>query len=91
MIIKYQQTGIKLKFSIDKRAVYLSNFLPQHPTKLYYYKVLLANCNKISEQNWLDKSASGNLNRSCHSSPMNNVTNKIKQFPQSFILGPKIP
>ena len=73
------------------RRLYFSNSLPLSPAKFYYYNVFLHICYNFSEQNCLDKPVFNNVSRLNHSSPMNNTgTNKIKRFPQLFVLGPQI-
>ena len=67
-------------------------FFPLYPTKSYCWKVFSTISNKISERNCLDRPDFDNVNRLNHSSLMNNtVTNKIKHFPQLFVLGSQIP
>ena len=88
--IKFQQRGIKPKFSIDI-GLYFFNSLPLSPTKSYYSNVFLPLCNNFSEQDCLHKPAADSVSRFNHSFQENNtVGNKIEHFPQLLTLGPQI-
>ena len=88
--IKFQQRGIKPKFSIDI-GLYFFNSLPLSPTKSYYSNVFLPLCNNFSEQDCLHKPAADSVSRFNHSFQVNNtVGNKIEHFPQLLTLGPQI-
>ena len=62
--IKYQQRGVKLKYSIDKKAILHEDyFLLLYPTKSNYEKDFSPILNNISELNYFDESVFNNVNR----------------------------
>ena len=90
LTIKYQQKGIKLKYSIDTRAILVQIFSTVL-IKIALWKNILTICNNILELNCLFLPVSDKLIRLNHSSPISyTVTNKIKNFPQLFALDPEI-
>ena len=76
---------------MDKRTILLL-ISATLSNKIFLLKcTFLPICNNFSGQNCLDKPIFNNVSTLNHSSPINNtVTNKIKHFPQLFVLSPQI-
>ena len=90
MKIKFEQSRVKLEYSIDEKSILLQ-FFATFSNKTLLLECFLPICNNFSEQNCLDKSVLINGSRFNHTSLMNNiVAKKIRHLPQLFTLGPQI-